>query len=114
MGFKNLGVKVNLQKLQTAAPLPYIVHTSQNHFIIIYKKSKNQLNIADPAKDLIKYTFQVLESQWATTVIDGERREVGLLLEPPQPLFIKTIPLPIKTRRKALRLCFSIFLSTNP
>lgn len=74
MGFKNLGVKVNFQKLQTAAPLPYIVHTSQNHFIIIYKKSKNQVNIADPAKGILKYTFQVFESQWATLVIDSERR----------------------------------------
>lgn len=108
MGFKNLGVKVNLQKLQTEVPLPYIVHTSQNYFIIIYKKSKNQVNIADPAKGLIKYTFQEFESQWATTVIDSERRCVGLLLEP-MSAFYKTLPLPRKMRRRTFGHCFSIF-----
>ena len=82
VGFRTLGVKVNLQKLEKDAPLPSIVHWSQNHFIVVYKISKSQVFVADPAKGLIKYTFQEFESQWATTVTDGERTGVALLLEP--------------------------------
>lgn len=82
VGFKSLGVKVSLEKLKKEAPLPCIVHWSQNHFIIVYKISKSQVFVADPARGLLKYTFQEFESQWATTVTDGERTGVALLLEP--------------------------------
>ena len=82
VGFKSLGVKVSLEKLKKEAPLPCIVHWGQNHFIVVYKISKSQVFVADPAKGLLKYSFQEFESQWATTVIDGERTGVALLLEP--------------------------------
>ena len=82
VGFKSLGVKLNLEKLKKEAPLPCIVHWGQNHFIVVYKISKSQVFVADPAKGLLKYSFKEFESQWATTVIDGERTGVALLLEP--------------------------------
>ena len=37
VGFKSLGVKVNLEKLKKEAPLPCIVHWGQNHFVVVYK-----------------------------------------------------------------------------
>jgi ATP-binding cassette, subfamily B, bacterial len=82
VSFKTIGVKVNLEKLKKEAPLPCIVHWGQNHFVVFYKISKSHVFVADPAKGLLKYTFQEFESQWATTVIDGERTGVALLLEP--------------------------------
>jgi ATP-binding cassette, subfamily B, bacterial len=82
VGFRTLGVKVNLFKLKKEAPLPCIIHWGQNHFVVVYKISKKQVFVADPARGLLKYTFQEFESQWATTVIDGERTGVALLLEP--------------------------------
>ena len=93
VGFKSLGVKVNLEKLKKEAPLPCIVHWGQNHFIVVYKiTSKNspllwrgvggEVHVADPAKGLIKYTEEEFESNWATTIVDGERMGVALLLEP--------------------------------
>lgn len=82
IGFKSLGVKVNLEKLQKESPLPCIVHWGQNHFIVVYKISKRQVFVADPARGLLKYSFQEFESQWATTIQDGERTGVALLLEP--------------------------------
>ena len=82
LGFKTLGVKVNLDKLKKQAPLPCIVHWGQNHFVVVYKISKNQVFVADPARGLLKYKEAEFESQWATTVIDGERTGVALLLEP--------------------------------
>ena len=81
-GFRTLGVKVSLQKLKTDAPLPCIVHWGQNHFVVVYKISKTQVFVADPARGLIKYSAAEFESQWATTIVEGERTGVALLLEP--------------------------------
>lgn len=63
VGFKTLGVKVNLEKLKKEAPLPCIVNWGQNHFIVVYKISKNQVFVADPAKGLLKFNFQEFGSQ---------------------------------------------------
>lgn len=90
VGFKSLGVKVSLDKLRQDAPLPCIVHWGQNHFVVVvsikasngWGRSLSVVEVADPAKGLIKYTFQEFESQWASTVTDGERTGVALLLEP--------------------------------
>ena len=95
VGFKSLGAKVNLEKLKKEAPLPCIVHWGQNHFVVvapnpqwglfsrlIKSPKRNKILVADPAKGLIKYTEEEFESQWATTVVDGERTGVALLLEP--------------------------------
>lgn len=81
-GFRTLGVKVSLEKLKRDAPLPCIVHWGQNHFVVVYKISKTQVFVADPARGLIKYSAAEFESQWATTITDGERTGVALLLEP--------------------------------
>lgn len=65
--------------------------------MVINKISKSHVFVADPAKGLLKYTFQEFDSQWATTVIDDERTGVALLLEPTG-LFMTTITLSKKTR----------------
>ena len=36
MGFKTLGVKINLQMLVEDAPLPCILHWNKNHFVVLY------------------------------------------------------------------------------
>jgi ATP-binding cassette, subfamily B, bacterial len=40
------------------------------------------LLIADPAKGFISYTYEEFESAWASTVEDGQRLGIALLLEP--------------------------------
>ncbi len=94
IGLKALAVKINLKKLRKEAPLPCIVHWGQNHFVVVYKitagraLSKNhtdnrgQVYVVDPARGLLKYSFAEFESQWATTVTDGEPTGIALLLEP--------------------------------
>lgn len=42
IGFKTVGVKVDLGKLASDAPLPCILHWSQNHFVVLYKITKSQ------------------------------------------------------------------------
>lgn len=87
VGFRTLGIKVNLERLSKDAPMPCIVYWGQNHFVVMYKIKKplddgGLVFIADPARGLLKYSFTQFESQWATTVTDGEPTGIALLLEP--------------------------------
>lgn len=82
VGFKTVGVKVSFEKLKEDSPLPCIVHWSQNHFIVVYKIKKDTVYVADPARGLLKYSTAEFESQWATTVVEGQKTGVALLLEP--------------------------------
>lgn len=84
IGFKTLAVKVPFKQLEKNAPLPCIVHWKQNHFVVVYQIKKNQVYVADPALGLIKYSYAEFESQWATTIVEGEKTGIALLLEPTQ------------------------------
>lgn len=109
IGFKTLGVKVTLQKLLEEAPLPCIVHWGQNHFVVIApnpqrgfnlfssslqgRRSGGGVHVADPAAGLLTYTHEEFESKWATTVADGEKAGVALLLEPTPKFYDENTPL---------------------
>ena len=117
VGFKSLGVKVNLEKLKKEAPLPCIVHWGQNHFVVVVSTSLNHrlwgrslsvVEVADPAKGLIKYTEKEFESQWATTVIDGECTGVALLLEPTA-AFYENDTFAEKNKEKSFGVLFQYF-----
>lgn len=84
IGFKTLAVKVPFKQLEKDAPLPCIVYWKQNHFVVVYQIKKNQVYVADPALGLIKYSYAEFESQWATTIVDGEKTGIALLFEPTQ------------------------------
>ena len=90
IGFKTLAVKVPFKQLEKDAPLPCIVHWKQNHFVVVYQIKKNQVYIADPALGLIKYSHAEFESQWATTIVEGEKTGIALLLEPTQRFYQET------------------------
>jgi ATP-binding cassette, subfamily B, bacterial len=105
IGFKTLAVKVPFKQLEKDAPLPCIVHWKQNHFVVVYQikpptpkggqifsrifssspsGAEGWVYIADPALGLIKYSYAEFESQWATTIVEGEKTGIALLLEPTQ------------------------------
>jgi ATP-binding cassette subfamily B protein len=85
-----LAVKVPFKQLEKEAPLPCIVHWKQNHFVVVapnpqrglFKSKQKIVLVADPALGLIKYTHAEFESQWATTIHEGEKVGIALLLEP--------------------------------
>lgn len=87
IGFKTLAVKVDFGKLAEEAPLPCIVHWQQNHFVVVYKVSRNRFNknttvyVADPAKGLITYTKEEFCRGWLATKKSNEEEGVALLLE---------------------------------
>lgn len=88
IGFRTLAVRVSFKRLEGEAPLPCIVHWGQNHFVVVYKIKRGKVHVADPGAGLLTYTRDEFESRWATTVTDGERTGIALLLET-TPLFFE-------------------------
>ncbi len=112
-GFKTIGVKISFEKLKQEVPLPCIVHWSQNHFIVVYKIKKDIVYVADPARGLLKYKTAEFESQWATTVVEGVKTGVALLLEPTE-RFYEEDGFSEKNKGKTLGSLFSYFLKFKP
>jgi ATP-binding cassette, subfamily B, bacterial len=87
-GFKTLAASVQVKDLIAEAPLPCILHWNQNHFVVLYKATKNTFIIADPAKGIIKLSKQEFLKNWISTNDNDEQKGIALLLEP-NPAFYK-------------------------
>ncbi len=86
IGFHSIGVKVSLKDL-IDAPLPCILHWNKQHFVVLYKITKNKkglsLHISDPAHGLILYTESDFLNLWIGNNSDATTKEgIALLLEP--------------------------------
>ncbi len=102
IGFRSLGVKLSLNKLQEA-PLPCILHWNKEHYVVLYKivESKkwglgksNSSNIhpktyylSDPAIGLIEYTQEEFLKFWIGNNASAETEEGIVLLLEPTPKF---------------------------
>lgn len=85
-GYRSVAVKIPLCSQNGAAslkkaPLPAILHWNDNHFVVIYKISKKNVRIADPAHGLIKLSYQEFLNHWTQEEGDDDRG-IALLLEP--------------------------------
>jgi ATP-binding cassette, subfamily B, bacterial len=97
IGFKTLAVKFDTQTVINETPLPCILHWNQNHFVVLYKATKNNFTIADPAKGIIKLSKQEFQKSW---ISDKEAEKgIALLLEPTA----------AKKQRHRLGLTFKIY-----
>ncbi len=85
IGFRSIGVKISFEQLVTEATLPAIVHWNQNHFVVVYKisgkKGKEIVSVSDPGGGLVTFTREEFIRCWASTVEEGEKMGVALLLE---------------------------------
>jgi ATP-binding cassette, subfamily B, bacterial len=85
IGFRSMGVRITFDQLLTEAPLPFIAHWNQNHFVVVYKISQQKketfVYVSDPARGLIKFSKEEFLSGWATTKEGGEDKGLCLLLE---------------------------------
>ena len=81
VGFRTMGVSLTPEKLFSTAPLPLVVHWKQNHFVIVYKVTKDTVYVADPAFGLVKYTRAEFLKNWISVQQDGEKKGLALLLE---------------------------------
>lgn len=82
IGFRTMGVRLSLDQMAKESPLPCIAHWKQKHFVVVYKITKKNVYVADPAHGHIKYTREEFISQWASTKTEGEPQGICLLLEP--------------------------------
>lgn len=88
IGFRTLGVKLSIKKLEEA-PLPCILHWNNNHYVILYKIKKNKFYVSDPAHGLLEYNEEDFLKLWIGNNATSETEEgIALLLEP-TPTFYK-------------------------
>jgi ATP-binding cassette subfamily B protein len=83
IGFRTLGVKLDLEKLSEEVPLPCIAFWNQQHFVVVYKIKKDKVYVSDPAHGLLTYSKEEFIKRWIGNNADAKTDEgIALLLEP--------------------------------
>ncbi len=82
IGYRSLAVKVPLIGKKDVpsliqAPLPFIVHWNQSHFVVVYKITKSKVYISDPAAGRIALTHKEFNHSYISDNGNG----IALLLE---------------------------------
>jgi len=81
IGFRTLGVKLNLERLEEA-PLPCILHWNHNHYVVLYKIKKKRYFVSDPAQGLLDYSKEDFIKFWIGNNADETIQEgIAMLLE---------------------------------
>lgn len=83
VGFDTVAARVSPDNMPKA-PLPCILHWNQNHFVVLYRVSRNgkRFHIADPGKGKYTCTRQEMLRHWATTRSNGEDKGIAMFFEP--------------------------------
>lgn len=82
IGFRTLSAKIPFDKLRDEAPLPFIAHWRQQHFVVVYGFKGNDVFVSDPAHGRVRYTKEEFLDGWLSDTDRGEETGVVLLLEP--------------------------------
>lgn len=82
IGFRSLAVKLSFDQLVQEVPLPCIAHWNQEHFVVIYHVSENEIVIGDPAKEILKLDKKEFLKSWSVEQDNGLYFGILLLLEP--------------------------------
>ncbi|MBL7808942.1 MAG: peptidase domain-containing ABC transporter [Saprospiraceae bacterium] len=90
IGFRAMTVKIPLDSGKDTAclmnaPLPCIAHWEQQHFVVVYKVSKQFVWVADPGAGKFRLTRKQFEQSWVSDAGQG----IVILLEP-TPAFYQT------------------------
>lgn len=90
LGFETVSGRVSTKQLAEVS-LPCILHWNQNHFVVLYKVSRNskKFYVADPGKGKIKYNLAEFEKHWICTQSGGENKGIAMMLEPTQDFYNK-------------------------
>ncbi len=89
IGFRTLGVKLNLERLHDAS-LPCILHWNKGHYVVLYGIKKSKYLISDPAFGLIEYDQKDFIKFWIGNNADNFTQEGIALLIEPAPDFFQT------------------------
>jgi ATP-binding cassette, subfamily B, bacterial len=85
LGFRTMGLKINIDELIDEAPLPLIAHWNNRHFVVVYKTAKDKIWVSDPAHGLITYNRKDFLKSWSSNNEDGI-----VLIPEPMPEFYDT------------------------
>ncbi len=78
LGLNTIAGRLSILDLKQCQ-LPCILHWNQNHFVVLYKISKDYFYIADPAKGMIKLSLKEFEKHWLG--YEGCTKGIGLFIE---------------------------------
>ena len=82
LGLHTICGRVTMEQLPQA-PLPCILHWSQNHFVVLYQiKKGKKFHIADPGKGLVTYTEKEFKNHWISTQSKGEEKGIAMFIQP--------------------------------
>ena len=82
LGLHTICGRITMEQLPQA-PLPCILHWSQNHFVILYKiKNNKKFYIAAPGKGLVTYTEKEFKNHWISTQSKGEEKGIAMFIQP--------------------------------
>lgn len=93
-GFESWAVLTTIPQLIREFPFPLIALWPNNHFVVVYRATRNRIYVSDPAMGLLAYTHGEFQKHWSP-----EGRGVALLLE-------KKISLLQREKRLRRRLAF--------
>lgn len=81
IGMRTKSYRLTLDDLQTVK-MPCIAHWDQNHFVVIYKITKDTVYLSDPALGLVDYPIDEFEEHWISTIKGDLQQGVIMELEP--------------------------------
>ena len=80
IGFQTMGIKTPFSEIKVGIELPCVAYWNQEHFVVLYKITKQFVYVSDPAQGLVKYTHKEFKKNWCGNAESEEG--VLLLLEP--------------------------------
>ncbi len=89
IGFRTLGVKLNLERLDEA-PLPCVLHWNKEHYVVLYKIKKGNYFISDPGFGLIEYNQNDFIKFWIGNNANETTEEGIVLLLEATPKFFQS------------------------
>jgi ATP-binding cassette subfamily B protein len=60
------------------ACFPCVIHWKNNHFVVVYKITKNKLYVSDPAKGLVSYNYKEFIKGWYKTNENDAVIDIGI------------------------------------
>ncbi|MFT4523554.1 MAG: ATP-binding cassette subfamily B protein [Bacteroidia bacterium] len=87
IGFRTLGAKISYSQLVDEAPMPCIVLWDNNHFIVVYRVTKDKVYVSDPGMGLITYTKTEFLEHWIGYKSGAEEKDGIVLLFETTPEF---------------------------
>ncbi|CAL2087871.1 ATP-binding cassette subfamily B protein [Tenacibaculum sp. 190524A02b] len=89
--YKPLIIRTDFESIKNKAPLPFVAHWNQSHYIVVYRVTEEYVYVADPAFGKTKYTKEEFLKGWLSNKkIEDKNKGIALLLEPNEDFFKET------------------------